>query len=99
MYNATVDYEWDPSKATINLRKHGVHFSDAAAVLEDVLALTILDLDESTADEERYVTVGMDAMGRILVVVWTWRNENTLRVISARKATPGERRQYETDEI
>ena len=72
--------------------KHGVHFADAVAVLEDDFALTIRD--PFSDDEERWITLGMDAFGRVLVVVYTWRGE-TVRLISARPATPKERKQYE----
>lgn len=87
-----MDCEWDPAKARANLTKHGVHFADAVSVLEDDLALTIRD--PYSEDEERWITLGMDALGRVLVVVYTWRGE-TVRLISARQATPHERRQYE----
>ena len=82
---------WDPDKAAANYRKHRVDFADAATVLEDELAVTVPDDDPG---EERFVTVGEDALGRILVVVYTWRDEQA-RLISARKAEPRERRQYE----
>ncbi|MBI4672002.1 MAG: BrnT family toxin [Chloroflexi bacterium] len=85
-------YEWDVSKAQANLRKHGVDFADAATVFSDDYALTIPD--EEIEHEDRYVTIGMDALGRILVVVYTWRGE-TIRIISARKAERYERRQQE----
>ena len=62
------DGEWDPRKAAANLKKHGVDFADAATVLHDEQAITIRD-DEG--DEERYVTIGMDALGNVLVVVYT----------------------------
>ena len=91
-YNETVDCEWDPAKARANLAKHGIHFPDAVSALEDEQALTIRD--SSSTEEERWITLGMDALGRILVVVYTWRGEH-LRLISARPATPRERRQYE----
>jgi uncharacterized DUF497 family protein len=68
-----------------------VDFADAVTVLYDHLAVTIPDRQ---SDEERFVTVGMDALGRILVVVYTWRGD-CVRLISARKATPRERQQYE----
>jgi len=87
-----VDYEWDPDKAKQNLRKHGVTFADAVAVLEDDRAMTIRDYVGEA--EERWVTLGMDGLGRVLVVVYTWRGER-LRMITARRATPAERRQYE----
>jgi len=85
--------EWDPEKASSNLKKHGVRFTDAYSVLEDPEALTIDDPDPS---EQRYRTVGIDAFGRVLVVSYTWRGER-LRIISVRKATPAERRQYESN--
>ena len=71
--------------------KHGVDFADAATVLTDDLALTRLD---DSPDQERFVTLGMDALGRVLVVVYTWHGDE-LRLISPRKATPSERRQCE----
>ena len=90
-YTMAVEYEWDPKKAAGNLRKHAIDFADAVTVLEDERALTI---DDSDSDERRYLTIGLDAIARILVVVYSWRGEN-IRIISARKATPAERRQYE----
>ncbi len=88
--------EWDPEKARLNKLKHRVSFADAATVPEDDRALTERDL--STDVEERWVTMGLDALGRLLVVVYTWRGEN-LRLISARNATKREREIYEeTDE-
>ena len=85
------DAEWDSRKAAANLKKHGVDFADAATVLYDDSAITVRD-DE--AGEERYVTIGMDALGRVLVVVYTWRGSRP-RFISARTATPQERQEYE----
>jgi uncharacterized DUF497 family protein len=87
-----VGYEWDPRKARANLTKHGVDFADAALVLEDPLALTRPDPDAE--GEERFVTAGLDPLGRLLVVVWTSRGKR-VRLISARRATAAERRQYE----
>ncbi len=86
-----MDVLWDPRKAERNLRKHGIRFSDAAAVLDDPLVLTREDPD--TDEEHRYVSLGRDPVGRILVVVWTER-EGDLRVISARKASHREMREY-----
>ena len=83
--------EWDPIKADANKEKHGIEFADAVAVLEDPFAITIDDYDSG---EERYVTIGMDAFARTLVVVYTWRDEN-VRLISARRAEKAERRNYE----
>ena len=87
-----MDVEWDTRKAQANERKHGVDFADAVAVLSDELALTIPD--KAAAEENRFETVGTDSLGRILVVVYTWRGD-TMRLISARKATRREREQYE----
>jgi uncharacterized DUF497 family protein len=83
--------EWDPAKAQQNVQKHGVSFADAVTALEDEQALTERDVSEE--DEERWVTMGIDGIGRVLVVVYTWRGEN-LRLISARQATKRERRMY-----
>jgi uncharacterized DUF497 family protein len=88
-----VELEWNPRKATGNVRKHGVDFADAATVLHDERAVTIPD---GHTDEDRFVTIGMDALGRVLVVVYTWR-DRVVRLISARRATPRERRQYEEE--
>jgi hypothetical protein len=87
-----VEIEWDARKAATNLRKHGIDFADAALVFEDDLALTRPDLQSQ--DEERFVTLGHDPQGRLLVVAYTWREER-IRVISALEATKKERRQYE----
>ena len=87
-----MESEWDPAKARANFTKHGVRFADAVTALEDDSARTISDL--SSVDDERWVTMGLDASGRLLVVVYTWRGER-VRLISAREATPRERRQYE----
>ncbi|MBI4964445.1 MAG: BrnT family toxin [Desulfomonile tiedjei] len=86
-----MEYEWDQDKATNNLQKHDVDFADAVTALEDDNAVTLEDQDP---EEERFITVGMDALGRIVVVVYTWRGER-IRLISARKATRRERTQYE----
>ncbi|BAY63240.1 hypothetical protein NIES22_33260 [Calothrix brevissima NIES-22] len=84
-------YQWDRDKAAANLRKHGVDFADAVSVFSDDLAITITD---ERFEEERFITIGLDAFGRVLVVVYTWRN-NEIRLISARKATRHEQKQYE----
>jgi uncharacterized DUF497 family protein len=94
MYNCTYHGlvpDWDAEKAAVNLRKHGVDFADAATALSDERALTVPD--PSAVAEERFVSMGMDALGRILVMVYTWR-EDDVRLISARKATASERREY-----
>lgn len=84
-------YQWDANKARLNQHKHGVDFADAVSALEDARALTI---PEDDPQEERFVTLGCDALGRLLVVVYTYR-EDSIRLISARKATAREWRQYE----
>ena len=86
-------YQWDKIKATSNLKKHGIEFADAVSVFLDELAITIPD---NRFDEERFVTIGMDGFGRILVIVFTWRSEE-IRLISARLAERRERKQYEED--
>jgi len=86
------EFEWDPRKARVNRRKHGIDFADATAVFEDEQALTVRD-EISAVDEPRFLTLGRDALARLLVVTYTWRGER-IRVISARRATVGERRQY-----
>jgi len=87
-----MDFEWDQAKAVSNLRKHGIDFADAVLALEDALAVTLEDL--RSEGEPRFVTLGVDPEGRLLVVVYTWRGERA-RLISARKATRRELRQYE----
>jgi len=89
-YNIKVEIEWNGKKAISNLKKHGIDFADAVTVLEDERAITISD---DYPDEDRFITIGMDSFSRILVVVYTWR-ETRIRIISARKATARETRQY-----
>ena len=89
-YNIRVEFEWDIKKALSNLKKHEIDFADAVSVLEDERAITIPD---EHPFEERFVTIGMDAQGRILVVVYKWHRE-WIRLISARKATAKEINQY-----
>jgi uncharacterized DUF497 family protein len=87
-----VSFEWDPAKARANFEKHGIQFADAATTLEDDLALTMRD--PFSGDEDRWITLGKNAAGRLLVVVYTWRGDRA-RLISARLATPREKSQYE----
>jgi uncharacterized protein len=86
-----MDFEFDPAKARSNLRKHGVSFAHAEQALRDDMAVTVEDPD--AVGEQRFVTLGMDALGRVLVVIHALRGERT-RVISARKASRGESEQY-----
>ena len=86
-----MDIEWDKAKAMANEKKHGVSFADAAVVMNDPMAIAI---EDDSSDEERFVNVGLDGLGRILVVVYTYRGESNIRIISARRATNNERQQY-----
>jgi uncharacterized DUF497 family protein len=87
-----VTVDWDPAKARSNRKKHGVDFADAAVALEDEFALTIEDM--SSRGEQRFVTLCRDPLERIIVVIFTMRGD-TVRIISARKATGRERKAYE----
>ena len=84
--------EWDPKKAATNRRKHGIEFHEAGTVFDDPLSTTFPDPDHSV-EERRYLTIGVSASGRILVVGHTDRGE-AVRLISARRATTRERRFY-----
>lgn len=89
-------FEWDEeSKAGLNFRKHGVRMPEAIPVFDDPYAVTITD-EESDPGEQRPVTLGMGAAGRLLVVAYTWRGEN-IRIISARPAEAHERKEYEAE--
>jgi len=83
---------WNPEKAKSNLRKHKIRLSDSEPVLFDPMALT--REDEYAEGEQRFVTIGMDALSRVLVVVYTYRGDD-IRLISARRATSKERKHYE----
>ena len=87
-----MDVTWDIRKADANPADHGVAFADAEAVLTDPLALTTEDPDAE--GEQRFLTVGADALGRILAVIHTYRGETGIRLIPARRATRNERRDY-----
>ncbi len=91
MHILIVEIEFDPAKAAANFKKHGVRFADAELALHDARAVTIEDPDAE--GEPRLVTLGMDALGRVLVVVHTPRAGRT-RLISARKASRGELEHY-----
>jgi uncharacterized DUF497 family protein len=88
-----VNFEWDPRKAAQNRRKHKVSFPEAATVFGDPLAVTYHDPDHSVG-EQRFITVGMSKVGRLLIVAHADQGEN-IRIISARKTTLRERRDYE----
>lgn len=91
MHNTPVDVEFDPDKAKANLRKHRISFAHAEQALRDPMAVTVEDPDAE--GERRFVTLGIDALGRLLVVVHTPRGSRA-RLISARKASPGEAGHY-----
>jgi uncharacterized DUF497 family protein len=83
---------WDPARARANLRQRGVDFADAVAALEDEHAITIHD-ELTAVNEQRILTLGRDARGRTIVVAYIRRGES-IRIVSARRARPHERRQY-----
>ena len=85
---------WDTKKASANIRDHGIEFSHAATVLDDPMGITIEDKRQG---EQRFVTVGSDILGRLLIVVYAYSGEDEIRLISARKTTPKERRIYEEE--
>ena len=89
-----MQFRWDPAKAVANEQKHGVSFREAATVLRDPLSTTFPDPEHSHG-EQRYLTIGMSAEGRLLVVSNTEPGYEELRIISARPATRAERRFYE----
>ena len=91
-----MQFEWDPKKAVDNAAKHGVSFGEASTVFGDPLALTIDDPEHSVG-EYRFITIGLSAQQRLVVVVSTDR-ENRVRIISAREATREEKNQYESEQ-
>jgi uncharacterized DUF497 family protein len=86
-------YEWDENKAATNLSKHGVSFDEAKTVFDDPLYVDFYDPDHSLG-EHRFILLGQSAKGRLLFVSYMERN-GSIRLISAREATPSERRAYE----
>ncbi|MBM3181342.1 MAG: BrnT family toxin [Chloroflexi bacterium] len=87
------EFEWDEEKAKSNLKKHGVSFEEGATIFNDPMIATILDPDHSE-DEERFISIGMSVIRRLLSVIHTYRKDR-LRLISARKATKAEKKNYE----
>ncbi len=90
---APLQFEWHEEKAIQNIAKHGVSFDEAATVFRDDFSLTIYDESHSIM-EERYIDIGRSISNRVLVVVYTERDDY-IRIISARQATTTERRIYE----
>ncbi len=89
-----MDVRWDPAKAKANLKKHGVRFSDAESVLFDPLGLSMEDA--SSEGEQRFISIGLDSGGRVVIVVYTHHNDET-RLITARLANRQEIRTYEKE--
>ena len=89
-----IRFDWDPRKASSNERKHGVSFEEARSVFFDEQALLLED-PQPHHEEERFVLLGVSASLRILVVIHALREEDVIRIISARKATGLETREYE----
>jgi len=87
-------FEWDPDKARINAQKHGVTFDEAATVFDDPASITVTDDVHSTPLEERWFTIGRSGPGRLLTVVHIDIEDDLIRVISARRATRHETRDY-----
>ncbi|MGC9995767.1 MAG: BrnT family toxin [Terriglobia bacterium] len=94
-------FEWNPFKARSNLRKHRISFDRAAEVILDPLAVSVLDVEHGEA-EERWVTSGKDKRGSVLILVHTFvevsAQECRVRIISARRATKREIKQYEENQ-
>lgn len=91
-----IEFEWDADKATSNVAKHGVSFPEAMTIFGDPLEIMIADPNRSDT-EFRCVSIGLSLAGRLMVVAYTEREGRT-RIISAREATPRERRQYESSD-
>jgi uncharacterized protein len=88
-----LQFEWDSEKANSNRKKHGISFDEARTVFADPREMTIFDADHSE-DEDRYVSMGLSGLGRVIVVSYTERDDR-IRIISARVASRRERTQYE----
>ena len=91
MHNAPMEIEFDPAKARTSLAKHKISFAHAEQALRDPMAITIEDPDSE--GEQRFISLGVDSIGRILIIIHTPRGDRT-RLISARKASKGEIESY-----
>jgi uncharacterized DUF497 family protein len=91
-----VKFQWDPNKAAENLTKHAVSFEEGSTVFGDPLAATVPDPDHSV-EEQRFVTIGLSASQKLLVVVHSDRDDD-IRIISVRRATPSEKKRYEAEQ-
>ncbi|NKQ41636.1 MAG: BrnT family toxin [Sulfurovum sp.] len=92
------NFEWDMTKAKLNLQKHKISFETASSIFRDEKAISLSD-EEHSEDEERWLTIGLDEVTRTLVVIHTFvtidRDNCTIRIMSARKATKNEVKIYE----
>ncbi len=88
-----LEFEWDPVKAELNLKEHGVSFDEATTIFRDTLSITISDPDHSDY-EDRFIDIGMSHRMQLLVVSYTERKDK-IRIMSARRATRAERKKYE----
>jgi uncharacterized DUF497 family protein len=93
LYTIPVRFEWDPRKAETNLHIHGIRFAEAVTVWEDAFALTREDPD--TVGEQRFVTLGLTDQANLLVVVYAYREPDTIRMLSAWRANKRQREVYE----
>ncbi len=87
-------FQWDPNKASINLRKHGVSFEEAVTVFKDPLAL-IFDDEKHSEEEHREIIIGISMISRLLLICFVERNEDMVRIITVRPATYQEKKDYE----
>jgi uncharacterized DUF497 family protein len=93
-----IEFEWDAAKAASNKRKHGVSFEEAKSVFYDEFAVQFFDSENSELEEDRFLMLGLSSESRMLLVCHCERDSgNTIRIISARKATNNERKFYEGD--
>ena len=88
-------FEWDEAKSDINYKKHQVRFEEAQTVFLDIRSIEFYDEDHSEDGEDRFIRIGLSQRLRILIVAFCERDGETIRIISARKAEPSERRVYE----
>jgi len=87
-----MNFQWDPAKAKTNVKKHGLEFADAVGVFDDPDTITMEE--PASQGEQRFLSIGLDILGRIIVVAYTYRGEG-IHLISAREATKKEVRFYE----
>ena len=92
-----MEFEWNPQKATANLKKHKISFREAATVFGDMLSVTVFDPDHSL-EKDRYITIGLSDTSRLLMISHVDRGER-IRIISARELTRDERKRYEEDDF